>query len=61
MADIIPIETNKPHVVSEVICVKCLKRWICVRPESVLLIDLECPNCGQGYVINTGQEIMEAR
>lgn len=61
MADIIPIETNKPHVVSEVICVKCLKRWICVRPESVLLIDLECPNCGQGYVINTGQGIMEAR
>lgn len=56
---IIPIEKNEPHTVSEVICVKCCKRWIAVRPSDVLLKELECPNCGQGYVIETGQELKE--
>ena len=56
---IIPIETAMPHKVSEVICVKCGYRWISVRPECTLLKDLECPNCGQGYVIETGEEIPE--
>lgn len=51
------IEDNFPHEVSEVICVKCGKRWISVRPENVLLKELECPNCGVGYVINTGQSL----
>ena len=46
-----------PHVVSEVICVKCGKRWIAVRPEETLLKELECSNCGQGYVIETGQTL----
>lgn len=54
---IIPIEQNEPHTVSEVICVKCDKRWIAVRPSDVLLKELECSNCGQGYVIETGQEL----
>lgn len=32
-----------------------------VRPQGVLLKDLECPNCGKvGYVIATGQEIESA-
>ena len=53
------IEKNLPHTVSEVICVKCFKRWIAVRPSDVLLKNLECPNCGQGYVIETGQPIEE--
>lgn len=49
------IDKNIPHVTSEVICVKCGKRWISVRPERTLLKNLECVNCGQGYVIETGQ------
>lgn len=59
MGEIIPIEENMPHVVSEVICVKCGKRWIAVRPEDVRLKDLECPNCGAGYAIETGQPMEE--
>ena len=55
MAKEISIEENMPHKVSEVICVKCLKRWICVRPASCRLSWLECPNCGPGYVIETGE------
>lgn len=51
------IEEYQPHKVSEVICVKCCKRWIAVRPSITKLKDLECPNCGTGYVIETGEEI----
>ena len=57
MADIIEFESNLPHKVSEVICVKCGKRWISVRPDGTLLKDLACPNCGAGFVIETGEEI----
>jgi len=50
-----------PHVVSEVICVKCGHRQISVRPEGTLLKDLECAGCHkQGFVIETGQEIDDA-
>ena len=59
MVKIITIEENMPHIVSEVICVKCGKRWICVRPETVWLKDIECPNCGAGFVAETGQPIVE--
>lgn len=55
----IPIELNMPHKVSEVICVKCFKRWIAVRPEQTLLKDLECKKCGQGFVIETGEAIYD--
>ena len=55
MEKVISIDAKYPHAVSEVICVKCGKRWISVRPEKTLLKDLECENCGQGYVIETGQ------
>ena len=50
------ISKNKRHNVSEVICVKCFDRWICVRPVEVKLKDIECENCGKGYVIETGEE-----
>ena len=53
------LEEKIPHTVSEVICVKCCKRWIAIRPSHVLLKELECPNCGQGYVVETGQELKE--
>lgn len=51
------IESLLPHKVSMVICLKCFKRWICVRPENTKLKDLECSECGQGYVIETGEDI----
>lgn len=55
---VIPIEAKMPHKVSEVICVRCCRRWIDVRPEGTLLKRLECPGCGQtGGVIETGEEI----
>ena len=49
------IDSRKPHSVSEVICVRCGKRWISVRPEITLLKEIECEKCGAGYVIETGQ------
>lgn len=56
---IINIEEHTPYAVSEVICVKCHKRWISVRPQKTLLKDIECPNCGKGYVIKTGEEMWD--
>ena len=55
MGDVINIEENLPHTVSEVICVKCGHRWVSVRPDTVFLKELECPNGGKGYVIETRQ------
>ena len=49
-------DEDLPHIVHEVMCVKCYKRWIAVHPELTLLKDLECPQChNRGYVIATGQ------
>lgn len=49
------------HEVSEVICLKCLHRWIAVYPSRTLLKELEC-QCGKiGFVIKTGQTIREDR
>lgn len=46
-----------PHKVSEVVCLKCLHRWIAVRAIEVPLADLECPNCAeQGFTIETGEQ-----
>ena len=51
------IMKNQPHEVSELICLKCLKRAIHVYPKRTLLKDLEC-NCGEtGFLIKTGQEL----
>ena len=47
------------QTVSEVICIKCFKRWIAVRPEATKLRDLECENCGAGYVIESGERIID--
>lgn len=54
---VIDIAENKPHQVCEVICLKCLKRWIAVYPEKTLLKELECSCGSRGYVIKTGQEL----
>lgn len=45
--------------VSEVICLRCYKRWKAVRPVQTRLDELECPNCGySGYAIETGETTM---
>jgi len=59
MAIIRDIDEYLPHKVSEVICVKCGNRWISVRPEKTLLKELECPNCGAGWVVETGEDMPE--
>lgn len=60
MTKVIDIAENTPHKVSEVICVKCHKRWIAVRPVNCRLAELECAGCGeQGFVIETGETIDE--
>ena len=54
--------SNKAHEVTELLCVRCLKRWIGVYPVGVLLKEIECPNCGEdGAVIKTGQELNDER
>lgn len=56
MAEILDIADNIPHRVSEVVCLKCLYRWIAVRPVATPLIKLECPCCHEsGFVIETGE------
>lgn len=51
------IKDDTEYEVSELICLKCLKRWMGVYPSELPLKDLEC-NCGEiGYVIKTGQTL----
>ncbi len=57
MGTISSIESNLPHEVAELICLKCLSRWIGVYPEKTPLKDLECKCGAVGYVIKTGQTI----
>lgn len=55
---VMPIEAHMPHKVSEVVCLRCLTRWIAVRPVGTLLKSMECPKCGGlGVVIETGEEM----
>lgn len=56
---VVDIEEAMPHIVSEVICLKCLVRFWCVRPTVTTLKSLECEKCGQGYIIETGEVINE--
>ena len=51
------IEDNIEHEVSELICLKCLNRWIGVYPSELPLKDIECKCGGVGYVIKTGQTL----
>lgn len=57
---IVEFEKKLPHIVSELMCWHCGKRWISVRPQYTVLADCECPGCGQvGGIINTGQDYKE--
>lgn len=54
------IEDYIPHICQEVICLKCLYRWIDVRPQGTLLKQIECPQCNEiGFVIATGEEVFD--
>ncbi len=47
------INENK---ISQVICLKCYRRWVAARPVETKLDELECPDChGQGFAIETGE------
>ena len=53
----IELDAYRPHKVSELICVKCGKRFIGCRPEGTRLKDIACEECGPGYIIETGEEL----
>ena len=53
--NVIELDMYRPHTISKVICLKCYRRWICARPDHTMLEDIECKNCGPGYVIETGE------
>ena len=59
MDKIVDFYEYQPHNVAEVICVKCGKRWLAVWPAETWLKDLECENCGAGFVVKTGQDLDE--
>lgn len=47
------------HKVSQVICLRCMYRWIAARPVDTWLDDLVCPECGRaGGAIETGETQM---
>lgn len=53
-------DANKPHKVSVVVCLRCLHRWVAVRPVSTRLVQLRCPACRMdGGVIETGEDISD--
>ena len=55
---VIDINKNEPHQASEVVCLKCLKRWVAVRDMKTTLKMLECPECGlTGYTVSTGENL----
>lgn len=52
-------DAMKPHRISQVICLRCLYRWTCVRPKETRLVDLVCPVCRMdGGVIETGEIVI---
>lgn len=54
----IELDAYRPHKVSELICVKCGKRFISCRPLGTKLKDMDCPNLkcqSRGFIIETGE------
>lgn len=59
MSQIVDISAHEEHEVAELICLKCLSRWIGVYPTANLLKDMECTCGAVGYIIKTGQSLRE--
>ena len=57
MSNIVDLTEHMPHRMAEVMCVKCLHRYMCVWPTATALKDLECKTCGAGYIVMTGQPL----
>lgn len=57
MGEIVPIEVNLHHSIAEVICLKCLDRWIAIYPTHLTLKELSCEQKHKGFIIKTGQEL----
>lgn len=53
----IDVKDDTEYEVAELICLKCLHRWIGVYPQKTLLKQLECECGAVGYVIKTGQTV----
>ena len=52
---------KKPYLISEVMCWNCGNRWIAARPYGVMLKDIECAECGRGFVFETGEIIRDVK
>ena len=50
-------EAELPHQTAELICLKCLHRYMGVWPVGTWLKELDCETCGPGYVVKTGQDL----
>lgn len=55
MSKLIELDDYRPHKVSELICVRCGKRFIGCRPVGLKLKDIDCEDCGPGFIIETGE------
>lgn len=51
------IKDDIEYEVAELICLKCLNRWIGVYPSELPLKDIECKCREVGYVVKTGQTL----
>ena len=56
---IVDINDYGNFMVSEVICVNCKTRWLSIRHTDTYLKEIPCPNCGPGFVIETGEMLEE--
>jgi len=52
-------QDTQGYEVSELVCLKCLNRWIGVYPSDVPLKNVECKCGAVGFVIKTGQLLPE--
>jgi len=58
MGKVVDIDRDMETVTREMICVKCLARYIYVSPANVPMKDLMCGGCEEtGFLIDTGQGV----
>ena len=47
------IESNTPHSLGELMCVRCMTRFFAVWPTKMFLNDLVCPRCCELYPVGS--------